>query len=267
MRQIFIHPGFHKTGTSSIQHFLWYNRETLDPFGAPVMLRHMKPLLQIIGRFSRTLNPLDLMDYVARMDDAFAVAAPRSDQNIIMSCEGLLGNLPGGPGVASYAPSVTLAAYLTGYLAERFPDVRQRMILTTRDADGWLFSTYRHHLRGHRLKLDFNEFAALHAGTADLDKTVAEVAEVIAPVPVDTLPMTDLLAHDLGPGGALCEHMGVSPKIMVQLAPVGTGNAGPDTALWQKFLDLNRSPLADRAVAAEKERLAAEANLGGWRFA
>ncbi|MBS1301122.1 hypothetical protein [Loktanella sp. SALINAS62] len=267
MRRIFVHPGFHKTGTSSIQHFLWFNRETLEPFAAPVMLRHMKPLLQVIGRFSRTLNPLDLMDYVARLDDAFAVAAPRDDQNIIVSCEGLLGNLPGGPGVTGYDAAPTLASYLTGYLAERFPDAEQHMILSTRDADGWLFSTYRHLLRGHRMTLDRAAFATLLSSTVDLDETVAEVSDAIAPIPTLTLPMAQAAMHPLGPGGAFCARIGVPDDIMDRLQPVGAGNAGPDDALWQQFLTLNRSTLSDRAVSAEKERLAQDANLGGWRFA
>ena len=73
MRQILLHPGFHKTGTSSMQHFLWINREVLEPYFDLRMFRHMKPVVRLASLFSRTNNPLDRA--VAEQKKALADAA------------------------------------------------------------------------------------------------------------------------------------------------------------------------------------------------
>lgn len=264
MTRILLHPGFHKTGTSSIQHFLWTNRQVLAPHAAPVMLRHLKPVVRMACRFSRFRNPLDLIDLVPALDQALAEAGIRPDQDIVISCEGLLGHLPGWPGVATYDAAPTLIAAYAGYLQDRYPGADLQIVLTTRDADGWLFSAYRHHLRGQRMTLSADEFAAQYATAADLGGAAAAIVAAVD-VPVRTIDLADMRGHPGGPGGALCDLLDLPETTRARLRPVGQGNIGPDAGLWQRFLDLNRSTLADRAVHAEKARLAQTSDLGGWR--
>jgi hypothetical protein len=265
MTQILLHPGFHKTGTSSIQHFLWLNCTVLAPYAAPVLLRHLKPVVRMACRFSRYNNPIDLIDIVAAMDTAMAQAAPRAGQDIIVSCEGLLGHLPGWPGVDSYAAAPTLITYFAGYFQDRYPDAQLSVVLTTRDAAGWLFSAYRHHLRGQRMTLSAADFAATYVGAGNLDSDVNAISVALGGVPVRSLNLSAMRDHPLGPGGAICELLDLPAEVTAKLSPVGAGNAGPEEALWQQFLDLNRSDLDDRAVQAAKTELAQATDLGGWR--
>ena len=267
MTEILLHPGFHKTGTSSIQHFLWLNRATLDAYFTSVMLRHLKPVVQMACRFSRSQNPADLLDMVPALDAALAEAAVRPGQNLLISCEGLLGHLPGWPDVDTYAAAPTLIAYLTGYFQDRYPGAHLRVILTTRDAESWLFSAYRHHLRGQRLTQSAAAFASTYAKAADLTGMAAVMAEAVGDVPVFTLPLSDLQSYPLGPGGAFCDLMQVPADVRSDLVAVGQGNTGPDQTLWEQFLALNRGPLGDAAVRDEKARLAQAVDLGGWRRA
>jgi len=267
MRQILLHAGFHKTGTSSIQHFLWINREVLAPHFDLRMFRHMKPVVRLAALFSRTGNPLDLVDMVGLLDDVFDEFPVNDDRDLLISCEGLAGHLPGWPGVKDYGAVPTLMTYVAGYLSERFPDAQVKLIFTTRTAPEWLYSAYRHHLRGHRLTLDFKSFDATFKSAANLDAVIAEVAKVLAPLPVMYLPMKDALAHPLGPGAALVDQMNVPADVRASLTPVGKGNAGPDDALWAQFLELNRSTLPDRVLSEKKKALAEAAALGGWKTA
>jgi hypothetical protein len=264
MTRILLHPGFHKTGTSSIQHFLWTNRRELADHFAPVMLRHLKPVVRMACRFSRFQNPIDLIDLVPALDQAMLEAAIRPHQDIVISCEGLLGHLPGWPGVATYDAAPALVAYYTGYFQDRYPDADLRVVLTTRDAPGWLFSAYRHHLRGQRMTMSAGDFAADFADAADLDR-IADALAAAVDVPVLTIALSDMRDYPGGPGGAICDLMDLPETTRATLQSVGQGNTGPDEGLWQQFLDLNRSNLADRAVQAEKTRLAQATDLGGWR--
>lgn len=265
MRQILLHPGFHKTGTSSMQHYLWLNREALSPFFDLRLMRHFKPVVRLAGTYARSKNPLHLLDMVGLLDAAFTEFPVRDDRDLLISAEGLSGHLPGTPNVKDYSAVPVLMTYLVGYLAERFPDAQVKVLFTTRNAYDWHFSAYRHHLRGQRLKMDFAEFEETYRQAADMEKVISEVAKVLAPLPVLFMPMSDALRHPQGPGAALVEQMTVPAEVRANLTMVGKGNEGPDDALWGQFLKLNRSGLTDAAITEQKNALAQAADLGGWK--
>ena len=248
-----------------MQHFLWWNRDDLAPYFSLMMLRHLKPVVKECTRFSKSLNPVDLVDFVTQLDAAFSEHQPDPTKDLLISCEGLCGHLPGWPNVESYAAVPTLMTFLVGYLCERFPDAQVRVVLTTREPESWLFSAWRHHLRGHRLTEDYAAFAARLRPAADLDDMVEEVRDALAPLPVIALPL-ETSQHDLqGPGGALINLMNVPDWVRGDLEPVGAGNTGPEEDMYQQFLDLNRSNLSDDEVQARKSGMAEAVALGGWK--
>jgi hypothetical protein len=258
--RILLHPGFHKTGTSSIQHLLWSNRDILAPQVGLVMLRHLKPAVKICIGFSRSRNPLALVDLAEALQPAFAgVDSP----NLVISCEGLAGDLPGWPGVADYGAAALTIAYVCGYLAEWFPGADMQVALTIRDPDAWLYSTWRHHLLGHRLTLGRDEFAAHYAGAADLAAIARDIGGAVD-LPVTTLRLEDMQAHRHGPGGALLDLLDLPSSVTDRIVPVGRDNAGPGVDLSEQFLVLNQSTMSDADVVAKKQALAVRSNLGGW---
>ncbi len=262
MPRILLHPGFHKTGTSSIQHFLWVNREKLEPHVQLLMLRHLKPVTSLVHNFSRTSNPLVLLDLSERLDTLLS-QLPFDGRDILVSCEALCGHLPGWPNVDTYSAAPVTVSYVANYLAEHFGAIETKVVLTTRERSSWLFSAYRHHLKGHRLRMDFGEFAATYSPAADFAPIVDALRSELGDV-VTTLPLEDTKAHALGPGGALLDAFGIDPT---GFTPVGKGNTGPNEALWREFLTINRSGLSDEEVIAAKDALADETQLGGWRTA
>lgn len=263
-RRILIHPGFHKTGTSSMQHFLWLNRNALAPHVSLLMLRHLKPAAKICMSFSHLQNPYVLTDLVEVLDALIAEHLPESAPDLVISCEGLSGHLPGWPKVDSYGAAPITAAYLSGYLTERFPQAEQSFVYSTRDPGAWVHSAWRHHLMSHRMIEDWDSFAARMTPAADLNAVAAEVAEAIGPVPVFTLPLEVALTHPQGPGGALLELVDLPDDLRASLKPVPEANRGPDAALAAEYLRLNRSKLRDDVLKAEKLKLAEKAGVGGW---
>jgi hypothetical protein len=263
--RIILHPGFHKTGTSSMQHFVWSNRAVLAPHAELLMLRHLKAAVQICAAFSRNLRPLVLLDLAGALEAAVAQIPPLAGRDLIVSCEGLSGHLPGWPGVRTYAAAPLTIAYVAGYLNACWPEAEVRVLLTTRDPESWLFSAWRHHLRSHRLRLDWPAFQDRFAAAADLRSIAAEVAQTVEQASVQTLALEESRSHPLGPGGALIDLLRLPPAARARLVPVGLGNAGPASDLAAEFLTLNLSDLSDEAVRARKETLATSAALGGWK--
>lgn len=267
MQHILLHPGFHRTGTSSMQHFLWLNRETLAPHLTVRLTRHFKPLAQHCARYAASLNPLDLTDLIGALDQGFAENPVPRDRNLLISSEALCGTIPGEHGIADYSAAPALITYMVGYLQERFPDAQVRVILTTRTPDDWLFSAYRHILRRSRMTLTREDFAVKYAKAADLDAIVADIAEAIAPAETLYLPLDHALNSHLGPGTALLDQLPLPDDIRERLLPVGIGAAGAAPHLWGQFLAMNRSDLPDEDVSAQKEQMAEAAKLGHWQKA
>ena len=267
-RRILIHPGFHKTGTSSIQHFLWVNRPSLKNHLATLQLRHLKPVAELCMRFARSRNPLLLSDLVAVLDEALSLEDLLPEANdprdIVVSCEALSGHCPGWPGVTDYGAAPFIISVITGYFAERFPKAEMIVVYSTRDPKAWLKSAWGHHLLGQRLRTEFDQWQALHRPGSDLLSVVDEVASAVAPLQVFKLPLEESRAHLKGPGAALLEWIDLPAEIRNELTAVGQGNAGPPPALTAEYLALNRSALSDADVRDRKFELANEYKVGGW---
>lgn len=264
-RTILIHPGFHKTGTSSIQHLLWTNRMVIGPHVGLLLHRHLRPAADICMHFSRYQNLMALADLVPALDRIMADHLPPGDnRDLILSCEGLSGNLPGRPDVETYAATPILIAYLAGYFADRCPDARVKVVLSTRTGPEWLYSTWRHQLFTKRLQMDWSAYQDRYRNLSDLNAVVTDIAEALAPVPVEALPLDQALAHPKGPGGALLELVDLPPAVRAQIAPVGHGNRGPTAHIAAQYLALNRSALPDDEVLRQKAALAKAHGVGGW---
>ncbi len=264
-KQILLHPGFHKTGTSTAQHVFWLNRDLLAPHVAIFQLRHLREVAKLCMGYAKTQNPLLLMDMIEALDSVFADVTAADPRHILISCEGLSGHLPGWPDVDTYAAAPVTISYICGYLEDRFPDHRLAVTLTTRGADEWLYSAYRHHLRGYRLGQSWDEFHGTYRAAADLDAIVRDIREGVAPVPVTALPLEASRDHPLGPGGAILNGLDLPSGLMARLDPVDAGNQGPSDDLADKFLALNRGDLPDGEVQAQKDALAEMSGVGGWK--
>ncbi|MEL6641875.1 MAG: hypothetical protein AAFP98_11275 [Pseudomonadota bacterium] len=267
MRQILLHPGFHRTGTSSIQHFLWLNRDALAPYLTVRLTRHFKPLAQKCNRYAHSQNPLDLTDLLSALDQGFAENPVSSDRDLIISCESFCGDIPGHHEISDYSAAPALITYIAAYLEERFPKAKVRVLMTTRAPDAWVSSTYRHVLRRSRLTQTEAEFATAFANAAQLEEVVSQIAKAIAPIETLYLPLELAQTADMGPGAAVLDQLNLPAEIWADLKPVGIGAQGPAPHIWGQFLAMNRSDRSDAEISQLKEQMAEAVKLGHWRTA
>lgn len=258
-RRILLHPGFHKTGTSSVQHFLWQNRQRLASQARIYLLRHLRASADAAMRYSRKRQPAELALMVEALCEMLADAP--GDKHLILSCEGLSGHIPGWPDVDDYSAAAETLPPVAEVLRERLPQHELGVVLTTRMPEAWLHSVWRHLLIGTRLRLDWPAFAARYGAAADLDAAAARIADALAPVPVEVLALEQAQAHPLGPGGALVERLAIDTG---GLSPVGHGNRGPDEVVAAELLALNRSWRSAAVVKARKQALCKARGVGGW---
>lgn len=264
MPRLVLHPGFHKTGTSSAQHLLWRNRKRLLSHVEIYQFRHLTEVGALALKFSKSGNPLDLLDLADLLDAVFAGIGPKEGRHLLLSHEGLFGHLPGWPGVADYGAAQVLLPIYLEFLADRFPGHVLQVVLTTRSRDSWIWSAWRHHLYGHRLTQSFEAFEAEHHSAADLTALAADLRAKVAPVEVVEADLADAAAHPLGPAGALLDPLDLPDAVADELVIVPPGNRGPNADLAAQFLALNRCALPDGEVRIQKDRLATAAGVGGW---
>ncbi|HCP80315.1 MAG TPA: hypothetical protein DIT67_01530, partial [Octadecabacter sp.] len=151
--RIFLHSGFHKTGTSSIQAFLAKNRDILKPFVKILLLDELPDVVRLSTRFSVSKHPLDLFDFQEAFCAFASNLAHSSDARpILISCEGLSGRSPGKKGITTYKAATLIAQSMIGALEAEFSDsLDLSLIFTTREPNSWLKSVYKHNLHGYRI--------------------------------------------------------------------------------------------------------------------
>ncbi len=261
--RVLIHAGFHKTGTSTAQQFLRHNAGVLAACLSLRLVEDMQNLSRLSMLYS-TQGATDLpAAYAVAVDQMLTEGPALSGRDLLLSSESLSGRCPGWPGLTDYRAAPRMIARLVGILRAQLPDRRIEVVLTTRDARDWLWSAWRHHIRGQRLTEDWDAFR-VRLGGIDLSAETARIADAIPSVRVHEVRLNEASLHPLGPGGALLDLLDLGAPLRAALRPVDAVNHGQDDALAAEMLALNRSGMGDDEVQARKAALARAAGVGRW---
>lgn len=255
--RVVVHGGFHKTGTTSAQQFLWSNGEFMFPRAALVLpgkLRHGAARMAV--RYSRTGKAGHLSDY----KDALAMVLGGLDlglkRHAVISDENLCGRMPGRDGHEGYDAAPALMAATAEVIRDAIhPDADIHFLFTTRDADIWLRSCWLHNLRNSRLELDFDAYRAFHEETANLADTVEAIRQTVSPHPVHSVALEDLSGNPEGPAAAILQLLDHPRHLRDQMRPAQRLNTAPQPELADQLLEMNRSDLHDAALTQRKAAL------------
>lgn len=254
-RRIVIHAGFHKTGSSTIQHFLQTNGPVIWPHSALVLPDRLRPgVARQARRYDDTREPAALEGFREELFRLFDSLSPGRHRRILLSDENMTGRMPGRPGVTGYEVAVPLMVELARAVAAYFPDPDLAFVLTTREPEAWLRSTWRHALRVSRMQQDFAEYSTQMQQVACLDELVTEVQSALGAIEVRKAPLEEADLH-LGPGEPVVNMLGLPSSAIGALRPVPVVNSSPPEAVISELLQLNRSSLSDVELDAAKRRL------------
>ncbi|CUH78288.1 hypothetical protein [Tropicibacter naphthalenivorans] len=248
--RIIIHPGFHKTGTSTVQKGLEAGRTALDGH-AHVILRDDIPYLTHAAQsFSRRRTDDSLTRFYDRATELFALF-DGIPQPVVISAEDLAGVMPGRAGVTSYSATPILMGQMARAARAVLPGAEVVFYLSTRAPEPWMASLWWQHLRSTRIEADYPDYRADAALGADLDAIVAQIrAETQAPV--ESQPLEALKTAPQGPLTPIYELLNLPDGLRATHKPE---NARVDLGLEPVFLALNRSGLPDDVVHQTKQKL------------
>ena len=268
MTRVIIHAGYHKTGTTTLQDFLFKNKDLL----APYLRYYGKNDFRLAGAHARIYaqKPFPWRLYKFRKSLRRFLADLPAGGTIVLSRETFSGGMPGhrrfsGALMTSYhRPARRLAGVIISELQRKFgQDVEITFFYTTREREAWIRSVHGHLLRSIRLTDDFEAFRARFPALAGPEEEAQRMAAALAPVPVVTAALEDYSHHPHGPAAALLDLVGMPKMARPALKQAQRSNRGQDSGLRDAFLALNRGPKQGRAaLKAAKEKLIREAQNG-----
>lgn len=255
--KVTLHPGFHKTGTSSLQAVLRTNRRRLAPFAEILLLGNLRAAVAAATRFAQSRDAADLLAFRAGFTEA--IAPHRAAPALILSCEGLSGRTPGKLGIADYRAALPLCQAMAEVLEAAFgADLDLTLVFTTRAPAAWLHSAWRHNLAGYRVTDGFEDWSARYADAAAFGRITEGVEALLPGHRVLTLPMEAAEQDRIGPAGPFLRQAGVPQRRLDRLGVAGLHNAGPDAEVAEALLALNRSNLGTADLKAAKAALLAQ---------
>lgn len=253
-RQIVIHAGFHKTGTSSVQQVLRLNRPHLKPFMRSVLKGSMTDLTHSARGFSTWRDPLTLAKFRRRFETLLSRHADMPRRTLCLSGEELAGHLPGRGTLTDYCAAPVLAAEMARVAGRIHPRAKVVFYYSTRAPEPWLQSAYWEHVRSSSMTMGWQEFGSTYAGAADLDRIVDEIASA-QPHDVHRARLEDSAIMTSGPATPLLALCGVAPSMIKALAMPPPANERHDEAVLLALLAANREYPDRQARRAAKQAI------------
>ena len=251
--RILVHPGFHKTGTTSVQYGLDRNAGGLAERVRVLQANDFPKAITAARRHTAQPAPRRLRNYASGFAEAVAPLDPADARPLLISSEKLLGWIPGRRENWGYADTPDFMERLADVLIGHFGEAAEiTFCFTTRAAEDWQRSVYWQNLRSMRITEDFETYRARLAEGAQLDAVVAAVrARLGGRARVMARPIEELSGEPQGPLGAILRELGVAAD---DLVPFKSYNMQPKGAA-EELLRLNRSDLDDAALTETKRKL------------
>ncbi|WP_417259865.1 hypothetical protein [Celeribacter sp.] len=239
-RRILIHPGFHKTGTTTLQETLRVNRALLTPHVEMYIAGDLTQAL-LAGatiEFSADRRK-QTRDIIAEEAEAlFDSFEPDDPRPILMSNESLSGHGIGHKGVHRYAATAPAMKVIhDAWRRVMGPEAPFEIYISTRQK-GWLASCYWQRLKKKRFRMALDEFEEKFASAADHAAIIKATRNMLPDVPVTSCDVADA-GHPVRP---VLDLLGLG-ELFDDLTLPANENTYPGGDARDRLLALNRSDL------------------------
>lgn len=254
MSRVLLHAGFHKTGTTSAQDFLDRNRALIAPHAVILLHPPLTSVAHWVRDHALIPDPRRLQVIAEEFAEALA-REPLQGRDLIISHEELCGPMPLAKTAVAYPHAIPLLGTLIAALAG-LGLTELRLHFSLRDQAGWVDSVYSHQVRKQskvRLTEDRDSFTA-RLMACRLEDQVAAIRAALPDVAVTTSDLSQAEGV-FGPACPFVDFLRLPPEVTAQLLPPRRLMVAPGRAVLARMLELNRSDLADEALAAAKKAL------------
>lgn len=238
---VIIHAGFHKTGTSSAQAFLRANKDVIRRHAA-FFLRWRFPDVVVAARaYSNRRDDLSREKFRFRFLGLLGDITVRKDRPLLMSCEELIGHMPGHAQITDFSAAPDLCEDMADLLRHIWgEDLRITFLFTTREAEAWFASAWAHCVLTSKLKVGLDAFKDRMPQAADFAAITQAVADRVGPAQVDAVALEALVNRPLGPGAVFLPYLDLPDEAMDALVDVAPQNVSPPRDMVERALRRNR---------------------------
>lgn len=260
MAKVFIHAGFHKTGTTTAQRAVAEHRRTLEPHVQIYLRNDMLDLTEAARQYSVTPTADGLAVFERTARALFSKCDANDSRPIALLSEDLAGQLPGRQGVKDYSAAVPLMQTLTRAAREVLATEDITVYFSTRDPASWLRSAHWQVIRYSRQSISLKNFEIDHRPATKFKALCKDINAAIAPARLVTKDLSHLKALPLGPLGPLLTMLDVPDNLRKRIGPPKLLANASQPALRGTFLALNRSSFDDQTVEEMKQQLIEKAH-------
>ena len=257
-RRIILHPGFHKTGTTTLQATLRENRVALKKHAALRLRWHLRDVVAAARGYSTDRDPFTLIKAQTRFASMVNELPGMPRRTLIISAEELSGHMPGRGDLEDYSAAPVLLYAYWEVLKTRFPQANIMIYLTTRAPRDWMVSAHWEHVKSSSMTMDLDAFCARYPKAAALDDMVSEIASRV-PVPVHAHPLEACRDLALGPADPLFDLCDLPADVRASLQPVHPANQRLGADVLNAMIDVNRKISDPAARKAAKQAILTEA--------
>ncbi|MGB0968887.1 MAG: hypothetical protein ACPGUX_11930 [Halocynthiibacter sp.] len=259
MNRVLLHLGFHKTGTTTAQAFLRENFRIIRQVCVPVLRRKMKTLYPEATEFSRTGQERELRRFRRKFTALLEELPLQDDLQVLISEENLIGQMPGKFDVWSYDTAPILLGSMLECIRDIFPEPAEVTVLfSTRDAESWARSVWKHTLLADRLTLDLKTMREKLKPASDHQAVLSDLRKEFPKIIFVENNLTSLDDTEFGPATPMVDWLRMPPELRQTLRRIAPQNTSPTMEMAQHLLDLNRSDLNDDELADIKHTLKQE---------
>ena len=257
MTRIIVHAGFHKTGTTSLQRFLEINAEALTPYVRVILKPQMEDVAASARDYANTTPPRRLVraSFKKQFSALLARTSTEPNQTVLISCEALVGRIPGRDKVEAFDAAPALAQDMLTTATKNFgPELDITFFYTTRENDTWMQSAYAHLLQRTKFTMSMETFTAKYAKAGDLTSVLSDITKTIAPLVPVVSALEDTSSQKFGPASKLLDLLNLPPEVIETLQPAQATNLGADVFEQRKLMEYNQSDLDGEELSLAKRR-------------
>ncbi|PCJ76907.1 MAG: hypothetical protein COA53_01460 [Rhodobacteraceae bacterium] len=258
MTRVIIHPGFHKTGTTSLQRFLEINATALAPYVRVILKPQMEDVASCARNCSNVshfgMHTVRRAAFRRRFADLLQRTPLKSGQTLLISCEALVGRMPGRKNVVAFDAAPALAKDIVRVAGKHFGDLDLTLLYTTREQASWMRSAYSHLLHQSKFTMSEEAFAKEFYRAGDLDTIISKITKAIAPRTPITSQLEATAPEPFGPASALLPLLDLPADVVAALEPAKHLNQQLDAFEKSKLQDFNAQDMTDTELSQIKRR-------------
>lgn len=225
VRELVLHAGFHKTGSTSLQALLERNSSCL-PEGTVYLGAaggRLSAFARAIRAFEKAPGPECGRLLQREVAEVLALPDVAAAERVVISFEGMVGRIPN---VGNDRPVYGHAAALLEWIVSDTDHRDTKVFLYTRSEDKWLRSLFRHLVVKRGIALTEDQFIAVPKFVGFSWVPILQDIRRVLADDLTVLRMEDDLGTRLGPGTQLLRHIGLTDEALEQWQLVPAQNRG-----------------------------------------